>query len=97
MAAPVEGPAALEPVLVLVAARVAGAGFGFDVVEPDVLAAGPVGPGLFAGDRAGVAADALVQVHHHRHLGHDPHQNSTSWARRRMTVNSSRWLPVGPM
>jgi hypothetical protein len=43
-----------------------------------------------------VAADALVEVHHHRHLRHDSHQYVTSWERRRTTVTSSRWFPVGP-
>ena len=94
--APGELPAALPPPLVLVGARVPLAGPGLDVVEPDVLGARPVGPRLLAGDRAGVAADALVEVHHHGELGHDLHQYATSWARRRITVISSRWLPVGP-
>src|SRR5690606_26726028 len=69
----VELPAAAPLLLVLVAAGVALSGTGLDVVEPHVLDAGAVGPRLFAGDRAGVAADALVEVHHHRHLGHDAH------------------------
>ncbi len=85
-----ELPAALPPLLVLVAARIALAGAGLHVVEPHVLGARPVGPGLFAGDRAGVAADALVEVHDHRDLRHDPHQYVTSWARRRITVTASR-------
>src|SRR4029079_4248763 len=92
----VERPATFPGVLVLVPARVALPGTGLDVVEPDVLDAAAVGPRLLAGDRAGVAADALVEVHHHAHLGHHTHQYSTSWLRRRMTVTSSRWLPVGP-
>jgi Fe-S-cluster-containing dehydrogenase component len=91
-----EHPAALPAVLVLVGPRVALAGPGLHIVEPHVLHAGAVGPRLLAGHRAGVAPDALVEVHHHAHLGHDLHQYSTSWARRRMTVISSRWLPVGP-
>ncbi len=66
-----ELPAAAPGVLVLVAAGVALAGPGLDVVEPRVLGARSVGPGLFAGDGAGVAADAFVEVHHHGHLGHD--------------------------
>src|SRR5207247_381576 len=69
-----EPPAAAPPLLILVPARVALARPGLDVVEPDVLHPGAVGPGLLAGDRAGVAADALVEVHHHRHLCHDAHQ-----------------------
>src|SRR5699024_10101003 len=56
--------------------RVAQTGPGLDVVEPDVLHARPVGPRLLAGHRAGVAADALVQVHHHGHLRHDLHADS---------------------
>ncbi len=93
---PVEPPPAAPGVLVFVGAGIALAGAGLDVVEPHVFDTGPVGPGLFAGDRAGVATDALVQVHHHRQLRHDAHQYSTSWLRRRITVISSRWLPVGP-
>src|SRR5690606_17347261 len=100
-------PAALPPVLVLVSARVPLPGAGLHVVEPDVLHAAAVGPGLLAGDRAGVAPDALVQVHHHGDLRHDAadrplagrarHQYLTSLVRLRTTVVSSRWLPVGPM
>ena len=92
----VQRPAAVPVPLVLVSLRVPDAGFGLDVVEVDVLGAGPVRPYLLAGHRAGVAADALIEVHHHGDVGHHPHQNSTSWARRRITVISSRWLPVGP-
>jgi acyl-CoA synthetase (AMP-forming)/AMP-acid ligase II len=61
-----------------------------------VLGARPVGPGLLTRHRAGVAADAFVEVHHHRHLRHDSHQYVTSWERRRTIVTSSRWFPVGP-
>jgi hypothetical protein len=42
---------------------------GLDVVEPGVLHAFARGPHVLAGDRAGVAADALVQVQHHRRSG----------------------------
>ncbi len=98
-------PAALPLLLVLVAAGIPLPGPGLDVVEPDVLRAGAVRPRLLAGHRAGVAADALVEVHHHRHLGHDAHvvsprslgaQYSTGAVRLRIIVTSSRWLPVGP-
>ena len=92
----VADPPPVPPLLVLVGTRIALPGPGFDVVEPHVLGAGAVGPGLLAGHRAGVAPDALVEVHHHRHLGHDFHWYFTSWLRRRTTVTSSRWLPVGP-
>src|SRR4029077_125519 len=92
----VELPAALPLLLVLVGARVAEPGPGLHVVEPDVLRARAVGPRLLARDRARVAPDALVEVHHHRHLRHDLHEYVTSWLRLRMMVTSSRWLPVGP-
>src|SRR5699024_7633649 len=71
-------PAALPLVLVLVGAGVSLSRPGLDVVEPHVLRACPVGPGLFAGDRAGVTPDALVEVHHHGHLCHHAHQYCTS-------------------
>src|SRR5699024_3949467 len=54
-------PAALPLLLVLVAARVALAGPGLDIVEPHVFGALAVRPRLFARDRARVAADALVE------------------------------------
>ena len=73
-ATPVAHPAAAPSVLVLVAARIALTGPGLDVVEPHVLDARTVGPGLLAGDRARVASDALVEVHHHAQLGHDLHR-----------------------
>src|SRR6185295_8738908 len=72
-ATPVELPAPAPSLLVLVPPRVALTRAGLDVVEPDVLGTGAVGPGLLAGHRAGLAADALVEVHHHAHLGHDAH------------------------
>src|SRR5699024_6215832 len=70
-------PAALPLLLVLVAARVALAGPGLDIVEPHVFGALAVRPRLFARDRARVAADALVEVHHHRHLRHDSHRRAS--------------------
>ena len=92
----VELPPAVPARLVGPLARVALPGVGLDVVEPDVLGAGPVGPDLLAGDRAGVAADALVEVHDHRDLRLDAHQYSTSWRRLRTIVIESRLDPVGP-
>src|SRR5215207_527151 len=92
----VELPAAVPARLVGPLARIALSRVGFDVVEPDVLGAWPVGPDLLAGDRAGVAADALVEVHDHRDLRLDAHQYSTSWLRLRTTVIESRLEPVGP-
>src|SRR5690625_4113349 len=84
---------------------------GLDVVEPHVLDPGTVGPRLLAGDRTGMAPDALVEVHHHGDLRHDPadrpfprsgsflpfrHQLRTSVVRLRTIVTSAPWLPVGP-
>ena len=73
-AAAVQLPAALPLLLVLPRLRVADAGLGLDVVEPHVLRALAIRPHGLAGDRAGVAPDALVEVHHHPDLGHDAHQ-----------------------
>ena len=69
----VELPAAVPALLVLVVAGVAASGLRLDVVEPDVLGAGTVGPDVLAGDRAGVTPDALVEVHHHPDLRPDLH------------------------
>src|SRR5215217_6245733 len=89
-AAAVEGPAASPRFLIFITTGVTLAGPGFHIVEPHVLGAGAIGPGLLAGYRAGVAADALVKVHHHAHLSHDTHQYCTSWERRRMVETMSR-------
>src|SRR5699024_12449239 len=89
-AVPAQRPAALPLLLVLVAARVALAGPGLDIVAPHVFGALAVRPRLFARDRARVAADALVEVHHHRHLRHDSHQCASC---SRVGVRS--WSSVG--
>ena len=62
-------PPAVVVVLVLPTGWVAGAGPGLDVVPPHVLGALAVGPQVLAGDRTGVAPDALVEVEQHAHLG----------------------------
>ena len=77
----VQCPAAVPPFLVLIPARVPDARLGLDVVEVDVLGARPVRPDLLARHRAGVAADALVEVHYHRDLRHDPHQLPAAFRR----------------
>src|SRR5699024_11696224 len=78
-------PAPAPLPLFLIPAGVALAGAGFHVVEPHVLGAGPVRPRLLARYRTGVAADALVQVHHHGHLRHYSHSSLLlfvpKWAR----------------
>ncbi len=61
-------PAALPLLLVFPVLRVADAGLAFHVVEPGVFHAFAAGPDVFAGDRAGVAADAFVQIQHHADL-----------------------------
>ena len=57
-------------------ARIALARPGLHIVEPDVFGAQLGWSGLLAGHRTGVAANALVQVHHHAHLGHHSHQSA---------------------
>ena len=66
-------PAALVLLLVFPRGGIAGARLGLDVVPPHVLGALAVGPDVLAGDAAGVAADALVEVEHHRDLRADVH------------------------
>src|SRR5690606_8878598 len=60
-------------VLVLPVLGIADPGLALDVVPPVIFGTLAGGPDLLAGDRAGVAADALVEVHHHRDLGTDFH------------------------
>src|SRR5581483_1426257 len=55
-------PAAIPAVLVLPVLRVADAWLALDVVEPGVLDAFPRGPYVLASHRAGMAADALVEI-----------------------------------
>ncbi|MNN38777.1 hypothetical protein D3C81_1527890 [compost metagenome] len=103
-------PAAVPLALVLPFLGVADARLGLDVVEPGVLHAVAAGPDVLAGHGAGMAADALVEVQHHGHLGADLHRGAPSscadWGRgvsiqstlfilRRIT-NSSRLLPTVP-
>ena len=78
-------PAAVPAVLVLPVLGIADAGLGLDVVEPGVLHALAVRPDVLAGDRAGVAADALVQVEDHADLRADLHRLSPSSCRVRPT------------
>jgi hypothetical protein len=57
-------PAAVPALLVLPVLRIADTGLGLDVVEPGVFDALPAGPDVLAGDRTGMATDALVEVQH---------------------------------
>src|SRR5699024_10179965 len=65
-------PTTLPFLLILVGAGIPLPRPGLDVVEPHVLDPGTVGPRLLAADRTGMAPDALVEVHHHGDLRHDP-------------------------
>src|SRR5262249_2727859 len=102
-------PAAAPLVLVLPLLGIADAGLGFDVVEPGVIDAVARGPEVLSGHRAGVAADALVEVEHHRDLGADLHDatpscsasargrsNQSTLSILRTITNSSRFEPTVP-
>ena len=103
-------PAAAPALLVLPILGIADAWLGLDIVEPGIFHALAGGPHILAGDRAGVAADAFVEVHHHRDLRTDLHEtvsltapwtglewssHSTLVSLRTMT-NSSRLEPTVP-
>src|SRR5215475_4617608 len=111
LAVPATLPAAAPALLILPVLRVADAGLGLDVVEPRVFHAETRGPDVLAGDRAGVAADALVEIHHHRDLRADLHDAASSTipgtgcefsssqstlASLRTITNSSRFVPMVP-
>ena len=78
VAAGVAHPAAVPALLVLPVLGVTDAGLGLDVVEPGVFDALAAGPDVLAGDRAGVAADALVEVQDLADLRADLHLESPS-------------------
>ncbi|MOA22270.1 hypothetical protein D3C78_1428170 [compost metagenome] len=72
----VADPAALPLVLVFPLFRVTDPRLGFDVVEPGVFHAFTAGPDVLAGDRAGVATDAFVQVQDHANLRTNFHDST---------------------
>src|SRR5581483_10699585 len=90
-------PAALPPILIFPVARISRARLRLDVVPPHVLGAGPLGPEVLAGEAAGVAADALVEVKHHRHLSAyvELHHCGAPFILR-TTTYVSRLMPCGP-
>ena len=99
-------PAAAPLLLVFPALGVACTGLGFHVIEPHVFGALMRGPDILAGYRAGMAADALVQIQHHADLCgnfhftsflsvRSPYSHSTL-SRRRSSTNSSRFAPIVP-
>src|SRR5215469_2736389 len=55
-------PATAPALLVLPVLGITDPRFGLDIVEPRVFHALSRGPDIFAGNRAGVATDALVEV-----------------------------------
>ena len=61
-------PAALPLILVFPVFWIANARLGFDVVEPRIFHAFTPGPDVLTGDRAGVAANAFIEVQHHANL-----------------------------
>ncbi len=103
-------PAAVPAFLVLPILGIADAGLCLDIVEPGVFHALARGPHLLAGNGAGVAADAFVEVQHHRDLCADLHDAVSSatgstgleWSSHstltslRTTTNSSRFEPTVP-
>ena len=74
---PVFLPAAAIVFLILPPGWIAGTRSGFDVVPPHVLGALAVGPQVLARDAARMAADALVEVEQHAHMGSDIHDSSS--------------------
>src|SRR5690606_1659401 len=100
-------PAAIPAPLVLPFLGITDTGLGLYVVEPRVFHTLAVGPHVLAGDRAGVAPNALVEVQHHADLRTDLHSaaslassagrssQSTLCSCRTMT-NSSRLAPTVP-
>ena len=61
-------PAALPLLLILPVFRVADPRFGLHVVEPRIFHPFTPGPDVLAGDRAGVAADAFIEIQNHANL-----------------------------
>src|SRR5215472_8895953 len=74
-------PPAVPAFLVLPVLGIADARLGLDIVEPRVFHALTRGPHVLAGDRAGMAADTLIEVQHHRDLSADLHATVSLLAR----------------
>ena len=69
-----QAPSALPAFLIFPSAGIANTRAGLNVVEPHVLGTFAVRPRLLTRHRTGVAANALVKVHHHDNLTHDLHR-----------------------
>ncbi len=107
-AAGISHPATVPLLLVFPFLGIADAGFGFDVVEPCVFDTFARGPHVLAGNRAGMATNAFVEVEHHRNLGTYFHREASAVAGTgspschstlsilRTMTNSSRLVPVVP-
>ena len=61
-------PSSMIDILVFPLVRIPGPGFRFNIVPPHILRTFPVGPDVLAGNRTGVAANALIEVEHHCNL-----------------------------
>ncbi|SAJ32564.1 Uncharacterised protein [Enterobacter cloacae] len=61
-------PAALPLILIFPVFRIADTRFGFDVIKPRVLHPFAPGPDVLTGDRAGVAANAFIEIQNHANL-----------------------------
>jgi hypothetical protein len=66
-------PTAFVNFLIFPFAGISGTRLGFYIVPPHVFCSFSVGPDIFAGDGAGMAADALVKMKDHRNLRSDIH------------------------
>ena len=103
-------PAALPALLVFPILGIADARLGFDIVEPCVFHPFAAGPDVLAGNAAGMAPDALVEIQHHRDLSTNFHSaasrpdvvaasgssSQSILAILRTITNSSRFEPTVP-
>src|SRR5690242_6605671 len=99
-------PAAVPFLLVFPFLGISHARLGLDIVEPGVFDALAIGPDVLAGNGAGVASDAFIEIQHHRDLSTDFHSaasfgtsgssSQSTLAILRTTMNSSRLEPTVP-
>ena len=61
-------PSALPLILIFPVFRIADTRFGFDVIKPRILHPFAPGPDVLTGDRAGVAANAFIEIQYHANL-----------------------------
>src|SRR5690242_15063612 len=70
-------PTAIPALLVLPLLGITNTRLGLDIVEPRVFDALARGPYILAGDRTGMAPDALVEVQHHCDLRANFHDTTS--------------------